>query len=96
MNTNEQKEINFDHRTLNNNVKQNVKKRFYKKVFQIKLDKLYHSHDGISIESRILFVECQKMKIPEDIWKEFVFDEMTDLNKIFKYIKNQKKIPKTN
>ena len=81
MNTNEQKEINFDHRTLNNNVKQNVKKRFYKKVFQVKLDKLYHSHEGISIESRILFVECQKMKIHEDKWKEFVFNEMTNLNK---------------
>ena len=57
MNTNEQKEINFDHRTLNNNVKQNVNKRFYKKVFQVKLDKLYHSHESISIESRIPFTE---------------------------------------
>jgi hypothetical protein len=69
-------------------------KSFYKKVFQVKLDKLYHPHEGISIESRILFAECQKMKIPEDKWKEFVFNEMTNLNKYLNILKTKRKFQK--
>jgi hypothetical protein len=93
-NTNEQKEINFDYGTFNNKAQQDVKKRFYKKVLQVKLEKLHNSHKGISIDPKILFAECQKLKIPEDKWEEFILNEMTNPNKYLNILKNKRKLHK--
>ena len=44
-----------------------------------------------SIAPNILFAECQKLKIPEDKWEEFILNEMTNPNKYLNILKNKRK-----
>lgn len=79
--------------TFNNHQSENqkIKKLFFSKVLKIKLEKLHNSHIGTQIPPKLIFMESQRLKIPEDRWEEFILGE---LNNPIKYKTLPKKLQK--
>lgn len=83
-------DLNF-YGTFNNNAAENLKnkKLFYNTVLKIKLEKLHNSHKGMQIPPKMIFMESQRLRIPEDRWTEFILGE---LNNPIKYMNLKKKL----
>ena len=103
-NNNNNKDINFNFGTfasdennnnnennedVNYNVKNNnLKKLFFREVFKIKFEKIHNTHVGQKIDSKYIWEECCKQKIPRNKWQQFIFQELSNPRKYLELKKN--------
>lgn len=86
----DQQKINFNYGTFNNDV-QREKQKFFNLVLSQKFEKLHSTHKGQKINPKLIFKECQRLKIPEEDWKEFIIKELNNPNK-YELMKKKKSL----
>ena len=80
---------NENNEDVNYNVKNNnLKKLFFREVFKIKFEKIHNTHVGQKIDSKYIWEECCKQKIPRNKWQQFIFQELSNPRKYLELKKN--------
>ena len=80
---------NDNNEDVNYNVKNNnLKKLFFREVFKIKFEKIHNTHVGQKIDSKYIWEECCKQKIPKNKWQQFIFQELSNPRKYLELKKN--------
>ena len=80
---------NDNNEDVNYNVKNNnLKKLFFREVFKIKFEKIHNTHVGQKIDSKYIWEECCKQKIPRNKWQQFIFQELSNPRKYLELKKN--------